>query len=82
MINVVHQPQLHCFTADLDGQLAKLEYELIDDEVIEFTSTHIPFRLRGQGFGADLVKAGLEWAERQHLKIRSRCWYVDKFLIK
>lgn len=80
MVDVVHQPQLHCFTIDLEGQLAKLEYHLIGDRTVEFTSTHVPFSLRGKGFGEELVKAGLGWAYAQGLEVQSRCWYVDKFL--
>ncbi|MBR9911210.1 MAG: N-acetyltransferase [Gammaproteobacteria bacterium] len=80
MSRVVHQPQLHCFTIDLDGQLAKLDYRLLNDDVIEFTSTHVPFSLRGHGYGAELVAAGLEWAKKHNYQVTSRCWYVDRFL--
>ena len=80
MNQVVHHPKKHCFTIDLDGQLAKLEYRLLDEHTVEFTSTHVPFNLRGRGFGAELVRAGLEWAHKHHFNIESRCWFFDRFL--
>ena len=80
MSQVVHHPQKHCFTIDLEGQLAKLDYRFLDDKTVEFTSTHVPFNLRGKGYGAELVKAGLSWARLQDYQVQSRCWYVDRFL--
>lgn len=80
MRQVIHHPKTHCFTVDLNGQLAKLEYRFLNQNTVEFMSTHVPFSLRGHGFGAKLVQAGLRWARTQGLIIESRCWYVDRFL--
>ena len=80
MSQIVHHPQKHCFTIDLDGQLAKLEYRFLDDKTVEFTSTHVPFSLRGRSYGAKLVQAGLDWAHQHQYRIQSRCWYVDRYL--
>ena len=47
---------------------------------IDFTSTYVPFALRGQGLAEELVKFGLEWAKDQGYQIEASCWYVKKFL--
>ena len=79
MAQVVHHPQTQCFTLEESGQLAKLEYGE-SDQAIEFTSTYVPFRLRGRGYAEQLVKVGLEWARGESKQISSLCWYVDRFL--
>ncbi len=77
---VEHNTELHCFIAESQGLFAKLEYSRNNNEVI-FTSTYVPFRLRGKGFAEALVETGLQWAGEQQLKVSSTCWYVDKFLV-
>lgn len=76
---VQHQSKLHCFTAHVNGSLAKLEYSLSGDTVT-FISTYVPFRLRGQGIAEQIVDTGLKWARQQGLNISTTCWYVEKFL--
>ncbi|WP_439136266.1 GNAT family N-acetyltransferase [Pseudomaricurvus sp.] len=79
MESIKHQPDQHCFIAEVNGSLAKLEYDL-KDQSVTFTSTYVPFRLRGKGYAEKLVDTGLSWARQQGYAISSTCWYVDKFL--
>jgi len=76
---VEHNSALHCFVLESQGQYAKLEYSLQNGGVT-FTSTYVPFRLRGKGLAEALVHEGLQWAKDQKLDVSSTCWYVDKFL--
>lgn len=56
-----------------------LDYAL-NGQQIDFTHTHVPFRLRGEGLAEALVEQGLAWAKEQNYEINASCWYVAKFL--
>jgi len=51
-----------------------------DEGVIHFTSTFVPTLFRGRGYGAYLVKAGLDHAMERNLRVQSSCWFVDEVL--
>lgn len=78
-VKVEHNSAMNCFVLECQGQFAKLEYSLQNGGVT-FTSTYVPFRLRGKGLAEELVHQGLQWANDQQLDVSSTCWYVDKFL--
>lgn len=79
MTAIQHQPEQQCFVVELNGSFAKLEYRLEGDDIV-FTSTYVPFRLRGKGYAEQLVAQGLAWANQQGYKITTTCWYVEKYL--
>ncbi len=58
-----------------DGQVCVLDYTL-GDGIVTFTHTGVPPALRGQGLAAQLVDAGLQWAEAQGLRVVPACSYV------
>ncbi len=74
-----HQPQQQCFTLTVGTDEARLEYRLSAGQVV-FTSTYVPFSLRGRGLAEQLVTTGLAWAKEEGLEVQSSCWYVDRFL--
>lgn len=76
---VVHQLEKSRFVIEQDGQECILEYER-QGEVVNFTHTYVPFRLRGKGLAEELVKAALAWADHQGLIKEASCWYVQKSL--
>jgi len=80
MTNVAHDQIKHQFFIDLDKDNAHLDYELINNDIVNFTHTYVPFRQRGKGHAEALVEAGLLWAKQQGLQIETSCWYVEKFL--
>lgn len=77
---IVHDQHKNCFSLDIDGAEAVLEYQLVDPQHIDFTRTFVPPALRGKGVAESLVRHGLDWAKIQHLEISASCWYVEKFL--
>jgi predicted GNAT family acetyltransferase len=66
--------------AETTRDCAHLDYEMIDENTVNFTHTFVPFRQRGQGHAETLVKAGLDWARENKLLIRTSCWYVEKYM--
>jgi len=78
---VKHNPQAGRFEVEKDGQLAVLEYRLVDGKII-FTHTGVPEALGGQGIGSYLAVAGLDHARAQALAVVPLCsfvaWYIQK----
>jgi len=77
-INVIHNPDKHRFEVNLDSFTAELIYHLSGDKII-FTHTGVPPALEGRGIGRLLVGAGLKYARENNLKVKSLCWFVDKY---
>jgi predicted GNAT family acetyltransferase len=69
------------FELVIDGQTAVLTYERKGDALV-FVHTEVPPALRGRGIGKALVKAGLEAARREGLRIVALCPFVKAYLQK
>ena len=78
--NIEHQSEQSRFIININDDAAVLEYQLLDNNILDFTRTYVPFRHRGQGHAEALVHAGLAWANNQGFTLQASCWYVDKFL--
>lgn len=74
---IVHQPGR--FELRVDGRVCELDY-LLRDGVAVFVHTGVPPELRGRGLAADLVEAGLKWAEESGYKVRPACSYVARHI--
>ena len=78
-INVTHNMERKQFEIHIDTHMAELAY-YINGNVITFTHTGVPSALEGQGVGSKLVKAGLQYARDNHLKVQSTCWFVSGYI--
>lgn len=76
---VKHNQRQSRFEVVIDAQTAVLEY-YVNDGVITFTHTGVPPELEGRGIGSQLVKAGLNYARENKFRVRSFCWFVDKYM--
>lgn len=77
--NVIHNRPQKRFEIQIDSHLAVLGYVMYGN-IITFTHTGVPPALEGRGIGSLLVKTGLQYAKDNGLKIRSLCWFVDKYI--
>ena len=78
-VKVTHNPEEHRFELTLDGHLAVLDYITMDDIMI-FTHTGVPPEIEGGNVGVKLAQTGLEYARQNGLGVRSKCWFVSKYL--
>ena len=78
-LTIIHNFQASRFEIHLDSNVAELTYILGNGTII-FTHTGVPPAIEGRGLGSLLVKAGLKYARENHLKVRSLCWFVDKYM--
>jgi len=79
-LHIDHQPEQLRFVSLVEGQEARLEYQFMPRNGIDFTFTFVPEQLRGRGIAEKLVRAGLAWAREQDYTIEASCWYVRRFL--
>jgi predicted GNAT family acetyltransferase len=69
----------HRYELEVDGQLAIAEYRLRPGR-ISFTHTEVPDALEGRGIGKRLVKAALDDARAQGLKVVPICPFVKHYI--
>lgn len=79
-LDVVHDEAAHRFRATVDGQDVVLDYVPGADGSVDFHHTFTPPALRGRGLAAEVVEAGLAWAESHGKTVHASCWYVREYL--
>ena len=78
-IEVRHRPADSRFEATLEGATAVAEYVRAGGTVT-MTHTFSPPELRGRGVAEKLVRAALDWAKVEGLRVVPACSYVAKFV--
>lgn len=78
-IVVQHNAAQRRFEVEIDGHLSEADYEIQGERMI-FTHTFVPSELRGRGIAEKLVRAGLEYARAQKLRVVPACSYVGVFI--
>jgi predicted GNAT family acetyltransferase len=67
------------FSTIVDRHKAFVEYERVDD-VLVVTHTWVPKEIGGRGIAGQLVRAALDFARDQDLKVRPECTYADAWM--
>lgn len=67
------------FSTIVDRHKAFVEYERVDD-VLVVTHTWVPKEIGGRGIAGQLVRAALDFAREQGLKVRPECSYADGWM--
>jgi len=78
-LQVRHRPEHSRFEAALDAGLAVCVYRLQGDTLV-LTHTEVPVALEGRGIAALLVRATLDWARSEGLRVRPLCSYVAAYM--
>lgn len=68
------------FIEPLPAQRCVLDYQWQGTQTVVFTHTGVPAPLEGRGLAARLVKAGLQWAREQQLRVIPACSYVAAYI--
>ena len=74
-----HDPESSRFVSDVTGGEATLEY-MRDGRRMIFTHTGVPPESEGQGVGAALAKACLEYARTEKLTVVPACPFVAAYV--
>ena len=78
-IVVRHNTAESRFEVITDGRLSVADYQLRGGEMV-MTHTFVPPELRGRGIAEKLVRAALEYAQGEQLRVVPACSYVDVFI--
>ncbi len=78
-ITVQHNRGEHRFETEMDGLVSVAEYELQGTTMV-MTHTLVPPQLRGRGIAEKLVRAALEHARSERLRVVPACSYVAVFI--
>lgn len=77
--DVVHNAAMRRFELATENGTVVAEYDL-SPGAIAFTHTLTPPALRGQGLAAKVVKAALDHARSEKLRVIPMCWYVAQYI--
>jgi hypothetical protein len=64
----------------VDGEVVGIADYRDEGDVRAFPHTHIKAALRGQGLGAQLVRAALDDTRASGHRVLAQCWYVAEFI--
>ena len=74
-LEIVHVKENNQFTLDINGEIAKIDYQLRDDKMYLIHS-EVPYNLRGQGIGKVLVEKTFEKLTEEGYKAVVICSYI------
>lgn len=78
-LSVKHNDEEQRFEALVDEGLAVAQYEREGGRIL-FTHTLVPREARGRGVAGAVVRAGLDYARAQGLKVVPLCSYVGDYI--
>ncbi len=78
-VQVIHNKELMRFEVNLNGEFAFIEYKWYKGD-IAFMHSVVPPGFGGKGIGSKIARAGLDYANRENLKIMLFCPFVSKFV--
>lgn len=77
-----HNKKEHRFETKKDGYLALVEYQLLDNQLMNIYHTEVPDPIGGQGVGSAIVKEALEYARRNKYRVLPTCPFAQAYLLK
>lgn len=78
---VRHNTAAGRFELETDGRVSVAEYRLEGGRMV-ITHTFVPPELRGRGLAEKVVRAALEHARKEDLKVVPQCSYVGVFITR
>jgi hypothetical protein len=78
-LEVRHNPQASRFEAFVDGELCRADYRM-SGNVMQIVHSEVPYALEGRGLAAQVVRAALDFARANGLKVVPVCGYVRAYM--
>ncbi|MCA9839886.1 MAG: N-acetyltransferase [Trueperaceae bacterium] len=79
MLSIKHNEDMNRFEAELNGELAKMEYMKVGNTLI-FTHTEVPESFEGQGIGSKLAKTALTYVKDNEMTAAPLCPFVKSYI--
>ena len=78
---VIHEKENERFVIYVEGNEVYVEYKMRNNKIdLNHTFTHPA--LRGKGLAAHVVRAALEFAKENNMRVIPTCSYVQSFIAK
>jgi len=77
--DIQHDPAVRRFFAQVDGHEGALEYRQ-EGGRMDIVRTTVPEAIGGRGIGAQLVKAALDFAGANKLRVKPTCSYAAAYI--
>lgn len=74
-MEVTHHKEKHQFTMEVDGEIAKVDYQMRDGKMY-LVYSEVPFNIRGQGIGKILVEKTFEKLTQEGYDAVAVCGYI------
>jgi predicted GNAT family acetyltransferase len=78
-LEVTHNPAASRFEAYVEGELCRADYRMAGD-VMRIVHSEVPHRLEGRGLAGQVVRAALDHARANGLKVVPVCGYVRAYM--
>jgi len=78
--SIKHNSQFQKFYINVNGREAFLKYEKTGEDVLEFKMLFVPKNLRGVGIAEKVLQRAIGYAEKNNLKVKTTCNYINSFL--
>jgi predicted GNAT family acetyltransferase len=78
-VDVRHNTAASRFEAEADGGLARADYRL-HDGVMRLVHTEVPRASEGRGIAGQVVRAALDYARANGLRVMPACSYVRAYM--
>ncbi len=79
MLKISHDSHARRLSAELEGQVGLLDYEL-DGTVMSITHTRVPREIGGRGVAADLMRSALDLAAANGWTVKPVCSYAVAYM--
>jgi predicted GNAT family acetyltransferase len=80
-INIQHEESAKRFVAVVDDQECVLDYSVSSDgKTLNYYSTFVPEKLRGQHIGDEIVQHALAYAKADHYQVIPSCPFVKRII--
>ncbi len=79
---LIDNPLRHCYEFHIDGYTPKIQYIKSRYGDIYLTHTEVPFPLRGQGIGSQLVGKVLSVISQKDARVVPVCPFVTEYIRK
>ena len=74
-LNIVHNKDNKRFTLDINGEIAKVDYQLRNDQMY-LVHSEVPYNMRSQGIGKVLVEKTFEQLTKEGYEDVAICSYI------
>lgn len=79
---VKHNNGKHRFETNQEGNLAFVEYQILDNEIMNIYHTEVPEPIEGKGVGSAIMKEALDFARRNNYQVLPTCAFAQSYLMK